>query len=37
VFAVVGQDVLPEKISLSRDFRLDLPGGHLYTPKVLPG
>jgi len=34
VFAVVGQDVIREKISLSRDF--DLPDGHPYTPKVLP-
>src|SRR5215469_10628610 len=37
VFAVVGQDVLPEKISVSRDFRSDLLDGHFYTPKVLPG
>ena len=37
VFAVVGQDVVREKISLSRDFHFDLPDGHPYTPKVLPG
>ena len=37
VFAVVGQDVLPEKISLSRDFRSDLLDGHFYISKVLPG
>ena len=37
VVAVVGQHVLPEKISLSRDFRSDLLDGRFYTPKVLPG
>ena len=37
VCAVVSQDVLPEKISLSRDFRSDLLDGPFYTPKVLPG
>ena len=36
VFAVVCQDVVREKISLSRDFHFDLPDGHPYTPKVLP-
>ena len=35
-FAVAGQDVVREKISLSRDFHFDLPDGHPYTPKVLP-
>jgi hypothetical protein len=36
VFAVVCQDVVREKISLSRDFLFDLPDGHPYTLKVLP-
>jgi hypothetical protein len=35
-FAVARQDVVLEKISLSRDFHFDLPDGHPYTPKVLP-
>jgi hypothetical protein len=37
VCAVVGQDIRPEEISLSRDFRSALLDGPFYTPKALPG